>query len=200
MPRINLLPWRLERRKQREREFFLHLFSALLVGVFCVMVGSFCMDVRMDNQEQRNAYLHLALVQVDAKIARINQLAKVRAHLLARKKIIERLQANRSQMVHLFAALVRTIPSGARLTALRQNGYVMTLEGVAHSNASVAEYMRNIEASPWMGKVDLSKTENTQSAPRMPYSFGLTVDLNKPKKHQASSVAFRSGAHGDGKL
>jgi type IV pilus assembly protein PilN len=70
---------------------------------------------------------------------------------LARKQIIEQLQANRSQMVHLFDELVKTIPGSARLTSIKQNGDQMTLGGVAQSNASVAEYMRNIEASPWMG-------------------------------------------------
>jgi type IV pilus assembly protein PilN len=101
--------------------------------------------------------------------------------LLARKQIIEQLQANRAQMVHLFDELVKTVPGSVRLTSIKQNGDQMVLGGVAQSNASVAEYMRNIETSPWMGQADLSKTENSHDASRMPYSFGLTVALSKPK-------------------
>jgi type IV pilus assembly protein PilN len=84
-------------------------------------------------------------------------------------------------MVHLFDELVKTIPSSARLSGLKQNGQSMSLDGVAQSNASVAEYMRNIESSPWMGHADLRKTENTHNGTRMPYLFGLNVLLSKPK-------------------
>ena len=176
MARINLLPWRAERRKQREREFFMQLGAALAVAVLCVMLWVFWMNMRIDNQNERNAYLQTEIKQLDARISKIKDLEKVRQRLLARKEIIEQLQANRSQMVHLFDELVKTIPSSARLTALKQAGDSMTLGGVAQSNASVAEYMRNIEASPWMGHADLRKTENSHNASRMPYVFGLDVN------------------------
>ncbi|EIL96149.1 PilN domain-containing protein [Rhodanobacter sp. 115] len=186
MAHINLLPWRAERRKQREREFFMQLGAAFVVGILCVLVWSFWMGMRIDNQNERNTYLQGEIKQVDVKIAKINDLEKVRSRLLARKQIIEQLQANRSQMVHLFDELVKTIPTSARLTALKQNGQSMTLNGVAQSNASVADYMRNIEASPWMGQADLSKTENTHDSSRMPYSFGLRVALSRPKQDDAN--------------
>jgi type IV pilus assembly protein PilN len=155
------------------------------------------MGMRIDNQNERNAYLQGEIKQVDVKIAKINELDKVRSRLLARKQIIEQLQANRSQMVHLFDELVKTIPGSARLIALKQNGQSMTLNGVAQSNASVAEYMRNIEVSPWMGHADLSKTENTHDSSRMPYSFGLTVALNRPKQDDAAKAKAAAGQSGD---
>jgi len=198
MARINLLPWRAERRKQREREFFMQLGAAFAAGVLFILLWSFWMGMRIDNQNGRNAYLQGQIKQLDVKIAKIDDLDKVRSRLLARKQIIEQLQANRSQMVHLFDELVKTIPGSARLTALKQSGQSMTLSGVAESNASVAAYMRNIEASPWMGQADLSKTENTHSASRMPYSFGLTVALNRPKQGAGASRAAASGAAGKG--
>jgi type IV pilus assembly protein PilN len=181
MAHINLLPWRAERRKLRQREFFMQLGAAGLVAVGVLFLWWFWMDMRIDNQNDRNAYMQDQIKQVDARLEKIKDLEKVRAQLLARKQIIEQLQANRSQMVHLFDELVKTIPTSARLTSIKQTGDQMVLGGVAQSNASVAEYMRNIEASPWMGQADLSKTENSHDASRMPYSFGLTVALSKPK-------------------
>ena len=201
MARINLLPWRAERRKQREREFFMQLGAAFVVGILFVMLWSFWMGMRIDNQNDRNAYLQGQIKQVDVKIAKIDSLEKVRSQLLARKQIIEQLQANRSQMVHLFDELVKTIPPSARLTALKQNGQSMTLNGVAESNAGVAEYMRNIEKSPWMGQVSLSQTENTHEATRMPYTFGLTVTLSRPKQDDGSKKVtppVKAGGHATG--
>jgi type IV pilus assembly protein PilN len=190
MAHINLLPWRTERRKQREREFFMQLGAALVAAILVLMLWSFWMGERVDNQTDRNAYLQGEIKQLDERIVKIKDLEKVRERLLARKQIIEQLQANRSQMVHLFDELVRTIPASARLGGLKQTGDSLTLDGVAQSNASVAEYMRNIEASPWMGHADLRKTENTHGGDtRMPYNFGLDVALSRPKSDESGEVA-----------
>ncbi len=151
------------------------------------------MSARIDNQNDRNTILQGEIKQLDVKIDKIKELDKVREHLLARKQIIEQLQSDRSKMVHLFDELVKTIPASVRLTALKQAGDTMSLDGVAQSNASVAEYMRNIEASPWMGHVDLRKTENSHDASRMPYSFGLGVALNKPKPDEAAGAPAAAG-------
>jgi len=187
MAHVNLLPWRAERRKQREREFYMQLAAAFVVAVLVLLLWIFWMDQRIDNQNDRNAYLQTEIKQLDVRIAKIKDLEKVREHLLARKQIIEQLQADRSQMVHLFDELVKTIPTSARLTALKQHGQSMSLDGVAQSNASVAEYMRNIESSPWMGHADLRKTENTHDATRMPYQFGLDVTLSRPKTDEVEA-------------
>ena len=180
MAHINLLPWRAERRKLREREFYIQLGMAFGAALLVLIAWSFWMDARIDNQNERNTYLQGEIKQLDDRIAKIKDLEKVRAGLLQRKQIIEQLQANRSQMVHLFDELVKTIPSSARLAGMKQSGDSMSLDGVSQSNSSVAEYMRNIEASPWMGQADLRKTENTHDASRMPYVFGLDVRLNHP--------------------
>jgi type IV pilus assembly protein PilN len=181
MAHINLLPWRTERRKQREREFFMQLGAAAVAAVLVVLVWYGWMDGRISSQNDRNTYLQGEIKQLDERITKIKDLEKVRESLLARKQIIEQLQANRSQMVHLFDELVKTIPASARLNGLKQTGDSMTLDGVAQSNASVAEYMRNIESSQWMGHADLRKTENTHGDSRLPYAFGLDVALSRPK-------------------
>lgn len=186
MAHVNLLPWRAERRRQREREFYMQLGAAFVAALAFLMLWGFWMGARIDNQNERNSYLQAEIKQVQARNAKIDGLEKVREHLLARKKIIEQLQADRSQMVHLFDELVKTIPSSARLTGLKQTGQSMTLDGVAQSNASVAEYMRNIQASPWMGHADLRKTEKITGSSRMPYKFGLNVKLNRPKSDETT--------------
>ena len=188
MAHVNLLPWRAERRKLREREFYGQLGAAFVAGLGFVLLWAIWMGARIDNQNDRNAILQGEIKQLDVKIDKIKELDKVREHLLARKQIIEQLQSDRSKMVHLFDELVKTIPPSARLSSLKQAGDTMSLDGVAQSNASVAEYMRNIEASPWMGHVDLRKTENSHDASRMPYGFGVSVKLSKPKPDDAGAT------------
>jgi type IV pilus assembly protein PilN len=181
MARINLLPWRAERRAVRKREFLMMLGMAAVAAVAAFGAVYYWMNARIENQSDRNTYLQEQIKEVEKKLAEIKELDKTRSKLLQRKQVIEQLQANRSQMVHMFDELVRTIPDGIRLTSLKQVGDILTLEGVAQSNASVATYMRNVEASPWLGQPDLKKTEIKRSAEkRMPYDFAMDVRLRKP--------------------
>ena len=191
MARINLLPWRAERRKQRQKEFSILLgLSALgAVLVSFLMVGYY--NAQISGQNGRNQYLTDQIALVQKQIDEIKLLDEKKAKLLARKEIIEKLQANRSQMVHLFDSLVRTIPDGVILTSIKQDEDTLTLEGRAQSNARVSTYMRNLEGSGWMTKPDLSIIEAKGEDKSLPNEFKLSVKLanpNAPKDEDGDGV------------
>ena len=181
MTKINLLPWRQERRAQRQKEYLTVLGLSGLVAAAVAFGVITYYDGLIANQNDRNAYLTAEIQALDAKIAEIAELEKKRDHLLNRKQVIEQLQANRSQMVHLFDQLVRTIPEGVRLSSIKQNGESLTLDGMAQSNARVASYMRSLEGSGWMTAPDVSIIEAKGTDKLMPYQFTLSVTLTKPK-------------------
>lgn len=122
MARINLLPWRAERRKQRQRDFYGMLGFAAIGGLLLSLMIWFYYDRQVSGQGERNAFLQTEIDKVKEQNKEIDRLDRQKERLLARKKVIEELQAKRSQMVHLFDALVRTIPDGVVLTALKQKG------------------------------------------------------------------------------
>lgn len=180
MARINLLPWRAERRKHRQKEFLTLLgLSAAAAAVLAFFVISFY-SAQIGGQNERNAYLHDQIAKVDTQIKEIDALDEKKTKLLARKEVIEQLQANRSQMVHLFDSLVRTIPDGVILTSIKQEGDKLTIDGRSQSNARVSSYMRTLEGSGWMTKPDLSIIEAKAGDPGLPYSFTLSVLLANP--------------------
>jgi type IV pilus assembly protein PilN len=180
MAKVNLLPWRAERRKHRQREFYILLGSAAIGALVLGILISVYYSGQISGQNQRNAYLADQITKLDAQIKEIEQLDLKKDRLLRRKEVIEQLQANRAQMVHLFDELVRTIPEGVRLTSLKQNGEQLTLEGQSQSNARVSAYMRNLESSGWMTNPDLSIIEAAGEDKTLPYKFNLVVMLTKP--------------------
>jgi type IV pilus assembly protein PilN len=182
MAKINLLPWRAERRKQRQKEFYTMLAGAALVAVVIGLGVVKYFDHLIGVQNQRNTRLTSEIALLDEAIKKIEALDKRKAELLARKAVIEQLQSSRSQMVHLFDQLVRTIPDGVRLNSIKQTGEKLTLDGVAQSNARVSSYMLELEDSGWMTAPDLSIIEAKGTDKSMPYQFALTVTLKKPKK------------------
>lgn len=198
MARINLLPWRQERRQLRQKEFYsmlgLAVAVALLVSFLIVMYYS----GQIEGQQNRNSFLRQQIVLVEEQIKQIEELDRKKANLLARKQVIEQLQASRSQMVHLFDELVRTIPEGVRLTSIRQAGQTLTLEGLAQSNARVSSYMRNLEDSGWMANPDLTIIETKGDDKGLPNVFTLRVTLKTPNRSEdadaQSAPAVAGGA------
>lgn len=191
MARINLLPWREERRKQRQKEFSIMLGAAALGAILLSFIIISYYNGQIDGQNERNAYVQQQIDDVKKKNEEIAALEAKKAKLLARKEVIEKLQANRSQMVHLFDSLVRTIPDGAVLTSIKQDSETLTLEGRAQSNARVSTYMRNLEGSGWMTSPDLSVIEAKGNDKGLPYEFKLQVKLanpNAPKDEDGDGI------------
>lgn len=211
MAKINLLPWRAERRANRQKEFYGMLGLAAAGGLVLSFLIWFHYGQQISGQNTRNQFLQAEIQKVEGKIKEIEALDKQKDRLLARKKVIEQLQANRSQMVHLFDSLVRTIPDGVALASIKQEGEILTLEGRAQSNARVSNYMRNLEGSGWMTNPDLSiieaKAEEkavgtavvTSEARQLPYVFTLKVKLANPNAPDAEgNVPAAAGTVGSG--
>ncbi|SBV36708.1 Fimbrial assembly family protein [uncultured Stenotrophomonas sp.] len=196
MARINLLPWRAERRKQRQREFYSMLGLAAVAGVVLSLLLWFYYSQQISGQNERNGYLEAEIAKVKEQNKEIDRLDIQKRRLLDRKKVIEELQGKRSQMVHLFDSLVRTIPDGVVLTSLKQEGDLLTLEGRTQSNARISTYMRNLEGSGWMSNPELSvieakAQESSGSAvdiKSLPYVFVLRVKLPAPGENQLAAA------------
>ena len=194
MARINLLPWRAERRKLRQKDFLGMLGLAVAAGVLASFLVVSWYNSRIGTQNARNEYLKGEIAKVDVQIKEIEELDKKKGKLLARKEVIEQLQANRSQMVHLFDSLVRTIPDGVSLTSIKQEGDILTLSGRSQSNARVSTYMRNLESSGWMTNPDLNIIEAKAGNPGLPYEFNLKVKLANPNAPKEGEEAAAGGA------
>ena len=194
MARINLLPWRAERRKARQKEFGVMLGLAVLGGILASFLIVSFYSGRISNQNARNDYLRSEIANVDKQITEIEALDKQKARLLARKEVIEQLQANRSQMVHLFDELVKTIPDGVALTSIKQEGEMLTLSGRSQSNARVSTYMRNLEGSGWMTNPDLTVIEAKEGNSGLPYTFDLKVKLANPNAAKPDEAVVADSA------
>ena len=191
MARINLLPWRAERRKLRQKEFLTMVGFAAIAAIAIAFLISSYYGSQITGQNARNDYLRDQIKQVDKQIKEIKSLDEKKSRLLARKAVIEQLQANRSKMVHLFDSLVRTIPDGVVLTSVKQTGDKLTLEGRSQSNARVSTYMRNLEGAGWMTRPELSIIEARAGDSNLPYVFTLTALLanpNAPKDEDGDGV------------
>lgn len=159
MARINLLPWRDERRRQLTQEF---TRQAVLAGLLAALVGGYGwyhVTGLVEAQEARNAYLQEEISILDEEIREIDELESTREQLLARMEVIQRLQQRRPQVVHLFDQVARKLPNGVHLVEINQSGDDLTLRGRAESNSRVSAFMRNLDDSEWLQRPRLEVIE-----------------------------------------
>jgi type IV pilus assembly protein PilN len=153
--RINLLPHREQKRQARQRQFISLAALMAILGLGIVGLVHFVLATQIESQNNRNALLKTEIVKLDEQIKEIDKLRDQIAQVLARKQVVETLQSNRNEAVHLLDQLVRQLPDGIYLRSIKQVGTKVTLVGYAQSNARVSTLMRNVEASPWLGQPEL---------------------------------------------
>jgi type IV pilus assembly protein PilN len=179
MIRINLLPHREEKRKARRQQFFVLTGLVAVLAGLIVFLGFSVISGYITTQDERNDFLKKEIAVLDKQLEEIKRLKEQTAALLSRKQIIESLQADRAEAVHLMNEMVKQVPEGIYLKSLKQDGRKVRLEGYTQSNARVSTLMRNLEASPWLEKPQLIEIKAATLDKRRISEFSLTVILTR---------------------
>lgn len=160
---MNLLPWREERRRQLIQEFARQTVLVALLGAAVGGYAWYHVNGLVGHQRERNDYLRDEIAILQEDIEEISELESTKEQLLARMNVIQRLQARRPQIVHLFFELADTLPEGVHLTGVEQSGDDLTVRGRAVSKAQVSAYMRNLNASDWLHnpRLDVIQTDGS---------------------------------------
>lgn len=177
MVRINLLPHRQIKRAEKQREFGLMALFVAVAALAIIFLGWTYLGAKKQTQIERNTRLELAIAKLDTEIADIVELKNQINSVLERKRIVENLQTNRSQAVVVLDELARQLPEGLYLKSIRQNQDVITMEGVADTNARVATLVRNLEASEWLEKPVLIEIKTTSVNNVKQNDFTMNVNL-----------------------
>jgi len=193
--RINLLPHREQKRQARQRQFVSLAIGLAILGLGVVGLVHLIFSQQIETQESRNRLLKTEIAKLDEQIKEIDKLREQTQALLARKQVVETLQTNRTEAVHLLDQMVRQLPDGIYLKSLKQVGTKVTMVGYAQSNARVSTLMRNIEGSPWLDKPELVEIKSVP-APGI-RGTDLRVNeftLNLQVKRQAPPVDAKPAA------
>jgi len=184
--RINLLPHREMQRAQQQKAFVAMLVAALLAGLAVVGAGHMILTNKQEAQEARNALLRGEIAKLEAQMKEIAVLKDKTNSLLARKKVVEDLQSNRSESVRLFSEMARLIPDGLYLRSLKQTDKRLDLNGYTQSSARVSTYMRSLEGSDWFATPQLIEVKAASVGNLRVQEFSLVVQQTSPKVDEAA--------------
>jgi len=191
MAHINLLPWREEQRKERQRQFAVVAVGSVILMVLIILLVHINVAHVIDDQQSRNRFLQKQIAKVEDQIKEIRNLEREKQRLLDRMNIIQQLQQNRPEIVHLFYEIAKRVPSGVYLTSIRQSGHNLVIQGVAQSNARVSAFMRQLNASDWLTNPQLDVIHTKAKGQERNSDFTLRV--------QQVSKSKQSGKGGKGK-
>ena len=193
---INLLPHRAERRKAQQRQFAALAGATAAVGIGIVVLVHGFLAQRIDNQNGRNRYLEEQIALLDKQIDEIKKLKEQTQAMLDRKKVVESLQANRTEAVRLLDQLVRQLPDGLYLKSVKQTADVVNVIGYATSNARVSTLMRNFEASPWLQDPRLVEIKAVKVGNANLNEFNLNVKVTRATEQAQPGATGKPGAPG----
>ena len=186
MIRINLLPHRELARAARRRQFNAMLAVTVAAGVLVVVLGHLVIDARQSAQEARNQFLEQEIAKLDVQIGEIKKIREQTQALLERKQVVETLQANRTEVVHLVDQMIRLLPDGLYLKSFRQAGDVVTISGYTQSSARVSTLMRSLNDSEWFDSANLVEIKAANVNNARANEFVLTVKQTRPQTEEAT--------------
>lgn len=182
MTRINLLPWRELRRKQISMQILRVSIAGWLLLALVVFFFNFHFNNLIDNQTARNVYLEGEITKLEKQIKDIREIEKKRSALIARMEVIQQLQRDRTEIVHVFDDMVRKMPQGMFLTGLNKQAKSVVLQGVAQSNARISAFMRSLDSSEWFANPDLDVINVTNQGGERVSRFTLRVSQSERPK------------------
>ena len=186
MIRINLLPHRAEKRRARQIQFAALGVISVALGALLVGFVHVAITTQISYQERRNGYLRQEIAVLDKQIDEIRKLREQTRSLLVRKDAVEKLQSDRSDVVHLLDQMLRILPDGVHLKTLKQTGNKINLAGYAQSNARISTLMRAVEDSPWLDSPALVEIRASSARGARVSEFTLTFNLTKAKETDAA--------------
>ena len=187
MMHINLLPHREEKRKARRTQFYALLAATMAIAGVVWFIGFTVIEARIDQQNEKNDFLRSEIVILDKQIAEIKSLKQQTEALLARKRVIELLEANRAETVHIFNEFAQRVPEGIYLRKITQAGQRINIAGYAQANARVSTLMHNLEESPLLEKPELVQIQAEIVGGRRLAAFSMFVNIKREVKEDVGA-------------
>ncbi len=185
---INLLPHRAQKRAAQQKQFIIMAAGMACVGLGVVIMVHGYFSQRIDNQTRRNKYLTNEIAALDKQIDQIRALKEQTQSLIARKKVVEALQSNRTEAVRLLDQLVRQLPEGLYLKSIKQTDATVNVQGFANSNARVSTLMRNLEASPWLESPSLVEIKAVRVNDNPASEFNVNVKITRMRQEEGADT------------
>ncbi len=177
MAYINLLPWREEAEKTKQREYFTVLAAVGLVAFAIVFSVNQFYQVRIDGQNSRNQFLKNEIQILDLRIAEIQSLKEKKKELEKRTSVVEQLQRSRNVGTQVLDEIAKVVPNGIYLIRLEKQDNTLNITGKSESNNHLANMIREIENSDLFEDAILESITSNDAQSKLLSDFKMRVRI-----------------------
>ena len=177
MAHINLLPWREQALKEKQKEFFTLLIAVCLFAFALIFAVNLNFQSRIDGQSMRNQFLKNEIQKLDIQIAEIKTLNDKKAALQKRIDVVEQLQRSRNVGTQILDEIAKIIPNGIYITQLDKQGNSIEIIGKSESNNHLANMIRTIELSDLFTDATPESITSDDSSSKLLSSFKMRVKI-----------------------
>jgi len=164
MIKINLLPVRAAKRKETARQqIIISVGSLVVVGVIGLSLYSYLM-MKVSATKDEIARSEHEIVELKAKIAKINDLEKLKADVTKKLDVLDHLRKGKTGPAHRLLTLSQSAPDKLWLTDYEEKDTSVKVAGVAFNEELIASLMRSLEVSPNFMNVELLIAEQVEMA------------------------------------
>lgn len=171
MARINLLPWRQEERERKNKEFAIMAGAVAALTILIVLLAMTYLNNELGNQQDANDIIRSENTRLDGVLTEIESLEQRRTEMLDRMEVIQNLQGRRFVPVRVWEDIARAVPQAMYMTSMKREGEIITFSGFAADANVVSEFVRRLDATPWLGSSSVPNIQTDLQAYQVPASL-----------------------------
>jgi type IV pilus assembly protein PilN len=182
MIRINLLPVRAAQKKARAQKELLVFCLVLALTVTVCVVSYTSMKVKVAKETKAVEECQQEIDKLKKTLGEVAHFKKLQTEFQGKLDVLAALKDKKSGPVHLLDELSRVLPEKLWLESFEEKRGRISMKGIALDEPRVAQFLRNLEASPYYRNVDLSFTKQASLQGVKVQKFDISCEAESPKK------------------
>jgi len=178
MIKINLLPYKEERKRAAIVQQIVALSASLIIFILIIGTTHFYMTTTLNRLERNVETAKKKLEELTRITGDLEKFKQDKALVEKKIAIIQSLEKGRSGPVRILNEFATRIPKGRIwLITIEKMGNNLQIEGMAKDNPTIALFMKKLEGSPYIRTVDLvsSKQQPIADVKLMRFKLSCTT-------------------------
>lgn len=174
MIRINLLPTK--KVLKVPPVFSYGVIATVILGI-TLFVSSLYLTTKVSGMYSEVTEKEKRLEELKKAINEIKNYEKNNEEVREKTRLIEQLKKNQVVPLRLLDEVSEKLPKGVWLTLLGDKGGIIDIEGYAHTNYDLVEYVQNLKESKYLTDVSLVESRQMEIDAFSVYKFKLTFRI-----------------------
>jgi type IV pilus assembly protein PilN len=185
MIRINLLPVKAAQKKEKLRGQLVILLACVVIAAAGCTAVYLSLQNKVAEAKEENLRREEEINQLKKKIGEVGRFKKMKEELQGKLDILDKLKEGQSGPVHLLDELSGRMPDKLWVNSFKSTAGTISISGLGLNEETVAQFLRDLEASPYYRNVELQVIEQVTQGGLKLHKFDISARVETPPKSPA---------------